>query len=112
MDRRRRSGQVGTSYSPVFGDLCANCDRGCTRAGSEPRTIDLGRTLYRTLVRVYLEHYEALEGDPSFGAIEFALRPLFPEMIGQSIDNIDVGEVIDASHHGPARICLWYLRRR
>ena len=65
---------------------------------SEPRTIDLGRTLYRTLVRVYLEHYEALEGDPSFGAIEFALRPLFPEMIGQSIDNIDVGEVIDASH--------------
>ncbi len=65
---------------------------------SEPKTIDAGRTLYRTLVRVYLEHYEALEGDPSFGAIEFALRPLFPEMIGQSIEHIDVGEIIDASH--------------
>ena len=50
------------------------------------------------MIGVYLEHYKALEGDSSFGAVEFALQPLFPEMIGASIEQIDIGDIIDASH--------------
>jgi hypothetical protein len=65
---------------------------------SDPDTADLGRTLYRSLVRVYLEHYKTLEGDSSFGAIEFALRPLYPEMLGRPLEQIEIGDVIDASH--------------
>ena len=59
---------------------------------------DACRALYRTLIRVYLEHFKYVQGEPSFGAIEFALLQLFPDMHSKPVDRIGVGEVIDASH--------------
>ena len=61
-------------------------------------TTEIARTLYRTLIRVYLEHHHVVQGDPSFGAVEFTLLQLFPDMEGRSVDGIGVGDIIDASH--------------
>ncbi|MEE2789769.1 MAG: hypothetical protein VX589_20680 [Myxococcota bacterium] len=63
-----------------------------------PEASDASRALYRTLIRVYLEHFRYVQGEPSFGAIEFALLQLFPDMQAKPVDRIGVGDIIDASH--------------
>ncbi|MEE2755838.1 MAG: hypothetical protein VYA30_04220 [Myxococcota bacterium] len=65
---------------------------------SDEETAEQGRNLYRTLIKVYLEHHKALEGDSSFGAIAFSLQPLFPEMMSRGLEQIEIGDIIDASH--------------
>ena len=65
---------------------------------ADDETAEQGRNLYRTLIKVYLEHHKALEGETSFGAIGFALKPLFPEMCARRLDDIEIGDIIDASH--------------
>ena len=61
-------------------------------------TREQARLLYQGLLRVYLEHFHAVEGQCSFGALEYSLAPLFPDLIQRSDERLELGDLVDASH--------------
>lgn len=82
-------------FASVYADVIGGASRALFAA---PATRDAGRLLYQSLIRVYLEHREALEGLAAFGAVEHALPTLYPELVRVSPDDVELGRLIDAAH--------------
>ena len=60
-------------------------------------TREQARLLYQALLRVYLEHFHAVEGQCNFGALEYSLAPLFPDLIQRGDEQLELGDLVDAS---------------
>lgn len=82
-------------FAMAYGEVVGGA---CRALSSRPRTRDAGRLLYQSLIRVYLEHREHLEGLAAFGAVEHALPTLFPDLLGMPADRVPLGRLIDAAH--------------
>lgn len=82
-------------FAAVYAEVVCGAARALYAA---PTTRDAGRLLYQSLIRVYLEHRDALDGVAAFGAVEHALPTLFPDMLRQSPEDVTLGQLIDAAH--------------
>lgn len=89
--RRTLLVRFAAAYAEVIGGACRTLY-------AAPSTRDAGRLLYQSLIRVYLEHREALDGLAAFGAVEHALPTLFPGLLRVPADEVPIGRLIDASH--------------
>lgn len=70
----------------------------CRALYADPATRDRGLLLYQSLIRVYLEHAEAVDGLAAFGAIEHALPAVFPDLLHGPIESLGRGRLVDAAH--------------
>ncbi len=78
-------------YAEVIGGTCRMLFQ-------KPSTRDMGRLLYQSLIRVYLEHRPSLDGVAAFGAIEHSLPTLYPDLVRVDPDDVELGRLIDAAH--------------
>lgn len=89
--RRTLRARFASAYAEVVGGVCR-------ALYAAPETRDTGRLLYQSLIRVYLEHRDAVEGLAAFGAVEHALPAVFPELLRAPIESLPRGRLVDAAH--------------